>query len=173
MEVHQGWDQNGKKATVIRVSRHVANYWSAWDSSMANPQTLFDAERAFGSMLTTARKVVRGFETGTPIEADDVTAPIRNLYAWHSTCKRFVESKRVALRTARSKIPSPADYQGIVRANNQAFQFIACPLLGEPASEDVPAHATSAGRHGPECSDPNAPSVWPRSNHPVQIATRG
>ena len=112
MEVFQGWDENGKKATVIRVSRHEANHWRAWDSSMANPATLFDAERAFCSMLTTARKVVQGFETGTPLEADCVTAPIRNLYAWHLTCKRFVESRLVALLIARSKIPSSSDYQG-------------------------------------------------------------
>jgi hypothetical protein len=112
MEVIQGWDDSGKKATVIRVSNNVANYWSAWDSSMANPTTQHEAQQAFGSMLTCARKVVRGFGTGTPLEAGCVTAPIRNLYAWHSTCKRFVESKRVVLRTARSKIPSPADYQG-------------------------------------------------------------
>ena len=112
MEVHQGWNEDGKKVTVIRVSRHEANYWSAWDSSTANPATQWDAERAFQSMLTTARKVQRGFETGTSLESDCVTAPIRNLYAWYSTCKCFVESKRVALRTARSKITSPADYQG-------------------------------------------------------------
>ena len=112
MDIHQGWNEDGKKATVIRVSRHVANYWSAWDSSMANPTTQHEAEQAFGSMLTCARKLVRCFATGTPLEAGCVTSPIRNLYAWHSTCKRFVESKRVVLRTARSKIPSPADYQG-------------------------------------------------------------
>ena len=112
MEVHQGWDDSGKKATVIRVSNNVANYWSAWDSSMANPTTQHEAQQAFGSMLTCARKVVRGFGTGTPLEAGCVTAPIRNLYAWHSTCDRFVKARRVQLRTARFKIPSPADYQG-------------------------------------------------------------
>ena len=112
MEVHQGWDANGKKVTVIRVSNNIANYWSAWDSSMANPTTQHEAQQAFGSMLTCARKVVRGFGTGTPLEAGCVTAPIRNLYAWHSTCDRFVKTRRVQLRTARFKIPSPADYQG-------------------------------------------------------------
>ena len=31
----------------------------------------------------------------------------------------------------------------------------ACQRPAEPASADAPAHATSAGKHGPVCSDPN------------------
>lgn len=112
MDIHQGWNEDGKKAILCRPAEKEFYSWCTWDLSRANPATQLDAEHAFGAMLTSARRVVHGFKNGTPLIDDLELAPIRNLYAWHSSCKLFVQSKRVVLRTARSKIPSPADYQG-------------------------------------------------------------
>ena len=128
-DVFVGFNDASQKVFLLPAGSRFVRRVPKWPADdFSEPVTLPQALFSFESMLLSAQKVAEAFEAGSPLDDRDEFAPIRNLFRWKATCRKYVKDNMIALLAARRETKTPADYAGTTSRSfcQQAVESCEC-----------------------------------------------